>query len=99
MPWLELDKKKTIILADMLELGNHSVEMHKAIVQQIDNLNFNQVFLVGKNFSSITGNKQFKIFQTSSELLEYLQKNPIRDHYILIKGSRGMKLEEVLPAL
>jgi len=38
-------------------------------------------------------------FETPAEAADYLQQNPVLDHLVLLKGSRGMKLEQLLAYL
>ena len=85
---------KVVILGDMFELGDESLQEHQAIVDLAISLNFETTFFVGENFNQIkTDAHQFKTY----ELLEdYIKKNPLENQSILIKGSRGMRLERVL---
>ena len=85
---------KTIILGDMFELGEESLLEHQSIVDLAKKLNFNNVLLVGENYYRTYSN--FKKFQDFNSLNIYLKENPIKNNYILIKGSRGMKLERLL---
>ena len=88
---------KTVILGDMFELGENSMKEHQAIVDLTRELQFETIFLVGEHFSRThTESQQFKSFK---ELQNHLIKNNIKNHAILIKGSRGMQLERVLELL
>lgn len=85
---------KVVILGDMFELGKESAQEHQAITEFVTAFNFNQTFFVGANFHLTNTNKiQFKTYQ---ELEDFLKKNPLKNHSILIKGSRGMRLERIL---
>jgi UDP-N-acetylmuramoyl-tripeptide--D-alanyl-D-alanine ligase len=88
---------KTLILGDMLELGEHSHHEHQEVVELLEQNRFENVFLVGPEFQNTKNS--YACFEKSDELARYLDKNPIRENYILIKGSRGIKLEKVLPLL
>ncbi len=86
---------KTIVLGDMFELGEFSGVEHQKIVDFVSKAKFANVLLVGKNFfETKTNNLKFK---TLEELKEYLTEKPIKDSTILIKGSRGITLEKILP--
>ena len=88
------EKHKTIILGDMFELGTTSFEEHQNIVALVEKLDFDNSFFVGEHFyQAKTQNLAFKTYE---ELLEYLKKNPLKHQSILIKGSRGMRLERLL---
>lgn len=86
-----------IILGDMFELGNASGEEHKKIVELLKNKGFECVILVGKEFFKVKNG--YTAFQTTGETLEYLKKYPVTGKTILLKGSRGMQLETLMPAL
>ncbi|MDR3653877.1 MAG: UDP-N-acetylmuramoyl-tripeptide--D-alanyl-D-alanine ligase [Paludibacter sp.] len=89
--------KKTLILGDMLELGEQSNAEHQNIINLIKQYRFDNVFLVGKDFGNTRNS--YLCFKDVDELNDYLQKKLLKDHYILIKGSRGVKLEKVLASL
>ncbi|MCW0481178.1 UDP-N-acetylmuramoyl-tripeptide--D-alanyl-D-alanine ligase [Gaoshiqia sediminis] len=91
---------KTIILGDMLELGEYAANEHQKIADFIDGHNFDNVFLVGKCFLSVTTGPKIKKFDNAELLSDYLyQQKPIEDNLILIKGSRGIQLEKILEKL
>ena len=85
---------KIVILGDMFELGSESEAEHQAIVNLADALCFSQTLYVGAHFyKTQTNNKQFKNFES---LKEYITTSNLDQQSILIKGSRGMRLEQIL---
>ncbi len=94
----ETGYRKVLILGDMLELGEYAEAEHRAILEKAGALGFEEVYLVGENFSAIGGGK-YKIFRRTAELAEYLKEHPVHRSAVLIKGSRGIRLEEVVPTL
>jgi UDP-N-acetylmuramoyl-tripeptide--D-alanyl-D-alanine ligase len=86
---------KLVILGDMLELGEKSDDEHLKIIKALKSMNFSDVLLVGSNFMKVAGETVYKSFINVSDLIDYLQKEAIRNKLILIKGSRGMTLEKV----
>lgn len=92
------DEKKYFVIGDMLELGEASVDEHIRILEVVKSLNLKGI-LVGPIFSSIAQDFGYKCFKTNLEAKDFLEKNRLTDHLILIKGSRGIKLEEVIVAL
>lgn len=88
---------KTLILGDMLELGKQSQIEHQNIIKLLQQNKFENVLLVGNDFKKTLNS--FTSFNDVTELIHHLEKHPIKDEYILIKGSRGVKLEKVLTAL
>ncbi|MEL7585590.1 MAG: UDP-N-acetylmuramoyl-tripeptide--D-alanyl-D-alanine ligase [Prolixibacteraceae bacterium] len=91
--------KKTLILGDMLELGDHAAEEHQKIADLVRQENFMQIYLVGHHFAAVDAGTAGK-FADSELLAGYLAKQPpLADHLILIKGSRGIRLEKILEKL
>jgi UDP-N-acetylmuramoyl-tripeptide--D-alanyl-D-alanine ligase len=90
---------KVVILGDMFELGEAAIREHGAMIALIEQLGFEKVYCVGENFMKMKDINRFKYFQTTDELFEYLKINPISGSTILIKGSRGMKMEKIIPVL
>ena len=85
---------KIAILGDMLELGTDSISEHLKIVEYCED-NDLQFFTVGKLFKEINENG----FETIKELESYLVDNSISNKSILLKGSRGISLEKIIPML
>ncbi len=89
-PWL--------LLGDMFELCKYSIVEHQKIVDLIKELNFKNVIFTGSEFMK-TKDHNYLVFKGTDELLNYLNKNKIFDGQILIKGSRGMKMEKLSEVL
>jgi UDP-N-acetylmuramoyl-tripeptide--D-alanyl-D-alanine ligase len=89
---------KMVILGDMLELGDESPGEHMAIVNLVAESGFDRAIFVGPDFKK-AASERFPCFSNSDEALEWLQKEQIKDFSILVKGSRGIKMEKVLDAL
>lgn len=90
---------KMVILGDMLELGDDSEKEHAAIVNLLKQKNILSVLLVGNYFTEAGKAINATTFANSDQVFEYLQQHPIKNTTILIKGSRGIKLEKVVEAL
>ena len=88
---------KVLILGDMRELGDYSKEEHEKIVELIANYQFDNVLLVGENFSALQSH--FLSFLNASLVLDYLSNNQLDNKIILIKGSRGIALEQIAELL
>jgi len=84
-------------LGDMLELGELSSEEHQFAVDLLKQNNFENVLLVGPEFKKTRND--YRCFENVSELQEFIEQHPIIGNYILIKGSRGIKLEKILTSL
>jgi len=85
-----------LILGDMLELGDYSKQEHTAILELLKSYPSTKVYTVGKNFFEIAGIFSCQPFLNIELLCEFLQKSPITEGDVLIKGSRGIQLEKVL---
>jgi UDP-N-acetylmuramoyl-tripeptide--D-alanyl-D-alanine ligase len=92
-------EQKFFILGDMLELGNESKTEHQGIIKLIQQLELNSGVFVGNEFKQIMDDFDFPVFDTTTEAQEYLLQSPIQNSLILIKGSRGIKLEPLADIL
>ncbi|MBP7808185.1 MAG: UDP-N-acetylmuramoyl-tripeptide--D-alanyl-D-alanine ligase [Bacteroidia bacterium] len=90
-------ENKLLIIGDMFELGEYAAEEHKKIVDLINEKKLSNVILIGSEFSKT--NSGFKTFLNTQDCLENLKSEPQKNKLILIKGSRGMKLEILKEAL
>lgn len=89
--------KKALILGDMRELGDDSATEHQRIVDLLAENKFDKVFLVGECFSKT--NTAYPTFANAEALIKEIPQLDLQDYYILIKGSRGIKLETVVSSL
>ena len=85
---------KIVFLGDMFELGEESLREHQRIVNLAIKLNLENIILVGNHFYDTQ--TSFIKFKSFNELKLFINKQPILNNLILIKGSRGMKLERLL---
>ncbi|MCD7930271.1 MAG: UDP-N-acetylmuramoyl-tripeptide--D-alanyl-D-alanine ligase [Tannerellaceae bacterium] len=88
---------KAVILGDMFELGEESEALHREIVDQLKGISLDKVYLCGEIFGRVT--TDFPVFGTTAELKVELEKDVLTGYTILIKGSRGMALEQLVDAL
>lgn len=91
--------QKAVIIGDMFELGDESAEQHDLIAKQAEQLNVKTLVFIGKYFYALKDKYKGNFFSTPSEAHEFLKTNPIKDNLVLLKGSRGMALEQLLPLL
>ncbi len=91
------EENKLVILGDMLELGTDSRSEHSNAIQLLKELGLDSI-LVGSQFG-LEDQDLFPCFENAEQTLTYLKNNAVKGRTILIKGSRGIKLETVLSAL
>jgi len=90
---------KTLIIGDMFELGDEAEVQHDRIAQEAAALNPDTLILIGKYFYAHKDRYDGVFFNSPAEAEEYIRKNPVRNNLVLLKGSRGMALEQLLPLL
>lgn len=88
--------RKVLILGDMLELGEAKQFEHQEILKLIESISsWSQVYTVGPIFHSLAS-QICTSFLTTGELKAHLAEYPLTDSLILVKGSRSIKLEQLL---
>jgi UDP-N-acetylmuramoyl-tripeptide--D-alanyl-D-alanine ligase len=94
------NSNKIAILGDMFELGNESTNEHQKIIDLISKLNL-EAICIGHNFNSIKQDfdSKVKVFANKEEASIYIQNLQFENKLILIKGSRGIGLESIVPFL
>ena len=90
---------KVAILGDMFELGAESRAEHEAILTLLKEFSFSEVLLIGPRFGEVSSDSGFLCFASTDIACEWLVAHPITNASILVKGSRGMKLEKLIPVL
>ena len=95
--------EKVFIFGDMLELGDVSREQHIAIGKKCDEMELSAVLTYGKETIATSESiKKVKInqhFDSKEELIDFLQKIISSNDKILIKGSRGMRMETIIQGI
>ena len=85
---------KLCILGDMLEMGDSANQEHAKIIAICKKLKLDTLF-VGEAFCKLTPNS----FKRLTDLKSFIKQNPIKNKTILLKGSRKIKLEEIVSYL
>ena len=88
---------KMAIIGEMRELGDVSDEEHRKVVAMLERAAFGEVWLVGDAFSNIPCS--FRKFHSVEEVKAELDVHKPSDRYILIKGSNGTRLFELVDLL
>ena len=95
---------KVAMLGDMLELGDESVAEHVQVVRKAISASLDSVMFVGGEFAKAVASEgvaseSIRCFDTSQNLADWLAENPITGAAVLIKGSRGTRMEKVITKL
>ena len=93
---MQTDLPKLLILGDMLELGEYSEKEHYDMAHWVSGLTSIQSILVGKNFQEPAQTLGITHFLNVEQLKEWWKTTSINNHFILLKGSRGIALEKML---
>lgn len=99
---MKIKGKKVVVLADMLELGEKAEHEHAKIGLEVSNLDFEYLFTFGQ--LSLFTHEASKLafaehFDSKEALIASLKSQLNPGDAVLVKGSRGMKMEEVVAQL
>ncbi|NEV49256.1 UDP-N-acetylmuramoyl-tripeptide--D-alanyl-D-alanine ligase [Wolbachia pipientis] len=94
------NQRKVALLGDMLELGDKSIEFHTDLVKIVTENNIDKIYTAGKFMlelhellpDNIRGTHFNDSNQLKSDLANIIQNNDA----ILVKGSRGMKMDLIV---
>ncbi|MFC3879140.1 UDP-N-acetylmuramoyl-tripeptide--D-alanyl-D-alanine ligase [Algoriphagus namhaensis] len=87
-------KHKMIILGDMFEMGDYAEEEHRKLGEIVSEYEIDKVCFTGKLIvSALEKAPKALYFPDPFSLRNWLEDSKLEDYLILIKGSRGMKLE------
>ena len=97
-------KRKIAVLGDMFELGKQEIELHKKLAVCIVKNKISELYTIGKRMkylsNEIENPKVIKRhFKNRENLKSFLKKLELANSIILVKGSRGMKMEEFIKVI
>ena len=87
-------QNKMVCLGGMRELGADTLMEHQMLIDQLKETNWKQVMLVGSEFKPC--NHNFLYFDTVLEAKAWLQAQELKGYTLLIKGSRGIQMEQLI---
>lgn len=104
---LSLKTRGIAVLGDMLEMGAAACEQHYSVGNFIKDKKISMLITVGNDSEKIlqavaaSGKPDISLrhFKDNSNALEYIKSIVKKGDYILIKGSRGMKMEQIAEGL
>ena len=90
----KIDGNKMVILGDMYELGKHEEKEHEKVIKLCNSKKIDKCIFIGQIFYRLKNNNSSNYFyKNKGDFFE--NNNQINETNILIKGSRGMKMEEI----
>ena len=92
-----IEGPKLVVLGDMRELGMYSHEAHKEIVGLCERLGLEGIF-VGEEFYA-AAERDSRFYQSTEDLIRDWESESFKGKTVLLKGSRGMRMEQLLPLL
>lgn len=90
---------KVMIIGDMFELGDEATFEHGSILKKALNINCLRRIFIGDEFYGLSDSTGAEFYRNTADASLALKQNPIENATILLKGSRGMKLESLLDLL
>lgn len=102
----ELSGRKIAVLGDMLELGPYEREGHEAVGARAANV-VDELITVGERGKLIANSawqaglskKAISVFTDNQQVIDYLRNRLRVDDVVLVKGSRGMRMDLIVAAL
>ena len=87
-------ENKIVCLGGMRELGADTLMEHQLLIDQLNQTNWENVLLVGSEFKPCVHN--YLYFDTVQEAKAWLHAQTLKDYTLLIKGSRGIQMEQLI---
>lgn len=85
---------KVVLLGDMFELGSFAKQEHQIILESLKDMNYRKILLIGPLFGQFASEyPEYLFFENTTELINQISQLNLKQMRILIKGSRGVKLE------
>jgi len=94
------ERPKMVILGDMFEMGEHTEREHREIGKLLSKYEIDRILLCGKDMRFAAEDCEgAEYFKKKELLMSYLKQEKPMNYSILIKGSRGMALEDCVELL
>ncbi len=93
------DRRRVVILGDMLELGSAAADAHASLVEDLHRYGFDLVMLVGNNMRHAASAADVHEVEASDAAMQRLAEQLKPRDRVLLKGSRDLKLERVMESL
>jgi UDP-N-acetylmuramoyl-tripeptide--D-alanyl-D-alanine ligase len=87
---------KSVILGEMMELGEYSKTEHEKVFQKANDMHLQKRVFVGAGFAFLKNKPGVTYFENTDDLKTWFRLNPFNNSYLLVKGSRKNELEKIL---
>lgn len=91
--------RKIAVLGDMFELGDNEIKLHLSLASALKKNKISELYTIGKRMRHLNSSlKESKInvrhFSSEDALKIFLEKKDLTNSLVLVKGSRGMRMEQ-----
>ncbi len=96
---MKSEGKKIVVLGDMLELGRSSIRQHIILGKTMGKMRLEYLLTIGEMARHLCNAVRVKAkvhFEKKQHLAEYLADILSPGDIVLVKGSRGMKMEDIV---
>lgn len=94
------DRVKIAVLGDMLELGEDEIKYHREVLEKANSIKVDKIYVYGsrmkKAYEILEDTKLITHFSDKEQIKSEIRKSFPQAKAILLKGSRGMKMEEII---
>lgn len=94
------DRVKIAVLGDMLELGEDEIKYHREVLEKANSIKVDKIYVYGsrmkKAYEILEDTKLITHFSDKEQIKSEIRKSFPQVKAILLKGSRGMKMEEII---
>lgn len=91
---------RVLVMGDMAELGDVSTAEHRRLLELAESSAIETIYLFGDQFASVAPQaRRARHFVSQADIVRELKPQLTREHSVLVKGSRSMRMEAVIDAL
>lgn len=95
-------RRRIAILGDMFELGERSEAMHRDLLAPLRDAGFDEALVLGEDMKTLAdsaNDARVRWAANREEMNDAIDALDLRGAIVLVKGSRGMRMEDFVPAL